>query len=149
VRAAIREWNARLARLDGHFASIRLTLTSGAGADIPITLRARHGANLGQTSPALAYQTAGCWPIVLDILDAEENVLPDDWLFTTAAHELGHALGLGHAQGTQDLMHPQHAAARRVPSALNLRGIQAAFGWLAGGGSTPGAPRCPQVRGVR
>jgi hypothetical protein len=153
VRAAIREWNARFARLENHFATLRLAPSTGAGADVPITLRARTGSSLGVTSPALAYQTAGCWllqaPIALDVLDADGNVLPDDWLFTTAAHEIGHALGLGHAAATDDLMYHQYSEGRRAPSALNLRGIRTALPWLASAGSTPETPRCPRVRGVR
>jgi hypothetical protein len=41
VRAAVREWNGRVARLGGHFATLRLTPTSGLGADVPIAVRAQ------------------------------------------------------------------------------------------------------------
>jgi hypothetical protein len=153
VRAAIREWNSQLARLGGHFASLRLAPTAGLGADIPITVRAQPAPTSGLTSPALAYQTAGCWllqaPILLNVVDADGAVLPDDWVFTTAVHELGHALGLGHARGSEDVMYPTYTEGRRRPSSLDLRGIRAAFAWLDSGSSSPGAPRCPRVRGVQ
>src|SRR5437763_7008158 len=126
VRAAIREWNAQLARLGGHFGSLRLAPASGWGADIPIAVRAQPAAQLGLTSPALAYQTAGCWllqaPVVLNVLDDDGALLPDDGVFTTAAHELGHALGLGHARSPDDLMYPYYTDGRLRPSALDLRG---------------------------
>jgi hypothetical protein len=153
VRAAVREWNVRLARLGGHYATLRLTPTSGVGADVPIAVRAQVAATSGLTSPALAYQTAGCWliqaPVVISVLDAEGALLADDTVFTIAAHELGHALGLGHARSPDDLMYPTAAEGRHSPSALNLRGIRAAFSWLDGTASTPAAPRCPRVRGVQ
>lgn len=153
VRAAIREWNARFARLGGHFGTLRLTPTSGLGADVPLAVRAQPAPTAGLTSPAMAYQTAGCWllqaPVVLSVLDAEGAPLPDDAVFTIAAHELGHALGLGHALNPADLMYPTYADGRRYPSALDLRGIRAAFNWLEGTGSTPGAPRCPRARGAQ
>src|SRR5438105_15350341 len=61
VRAAVREWNAQLARLAGHYGALRLAPASGQGADVPIAVRAQPASQLGLTSPALAYQTAGCW----------------------------------------------------------------------------------------
>jgi hypothetical protein len=152
VRAAGREWNALLARLGGHFGSLRLAPASGLGADIPIAVRAQPAPRLGLTSPALAYQTAGCWllqaPVVLNVLDDDGTLLPADWVFSTAAHELGHALGLGHARSPDDLMYPTYTDGRLRPSALDLRGIQAAYSWLDGSGSTPAPPRCPLARGV-
>jgi hypothetical protein len=153
VRAAVREWNGRLAQLGGHFGSIRLAPTTGLGADVPIAVRAQPAPTSGLTSPAMAYQTAGCWllqaPIVLNVADADGALLPDDAVFTAAAHELGHALGLGHARSPDDLMHPAYSDGRRYPSTLDVRGIRAAFAWLDGAGPTPGAPRCPRVRGVQ
>jgi len=153
VRAAVREWNGRLAQLGGHFGTIRLAPTTGLGADVPIAVRAQPAPTSGLTSPAMAYQTAGCWllqaPIVLNVADADGALLPDDAVFTAAAHELGHALGLGHARSADDLMHPVYTDVRRHPSTLDLRGIRAAFAWLGGAGSTPEAPRCPRVRGVQ
>jgi hypothetical protein len=153
VRAAVREWNGRLAQLGGHFGALRLAPASGPGADVPIAVRAQPAPTSGLTSPALAYQTAGCWliqaPVVLSVLDADGALLPDDAVFTIAAHELGHALGLGHARGSNDLMYPTYAEGRRTPSPLDLRGIRTAFAWLEGTGSTPATPRCPRVRGVQ
>jgi hypothetical protein len=153
VRGAIREWNGQLARLGGHFGSLRLAPATGLGADIPITVRAQPAPTSGLTSPALAYQTAGCWllqaPIMLNVVDADGTGLPDDWVFTTAVHELGHALGLGHARGSDDVMHPTYSEGRRRPSPLTLRGIRAAFAWLDSPGPSPAAPRCPRVRGVQ
>ena len=153
VRAAVREWNAQLARLAGHYGALRLAPASGQGADIPIAVRAQPAPQLGLTSPALAYQTAGCWllqaPVVLNVLDEDGNLMSDDGVFTTAAHELGHALGLGHARSPDDLMYPYYSDGRIRPSALDLRGLRAAFGWLDGTSSTPASPRCPQVRGVQ
>ena len=153
VRAAVREWNGQLARLGGHFGSIRLAPTTGMGAEIPIVVRTQPAPTIGLTSPALAYQTAGCWllqaPIVLNVVDADGGLLPDDWVFTTAVHELGHALGLGHARSAEDLMSPTYTEGRRRPSPLDLRGIRAVFGWLDSAGNLPGAPRCPRVRGVQ
>src|SRR5438067_8278579 len=153
VRAAVREWNGQLARLAGHYGTIRLAPTSGLGAEVPITVRAQPAPTSGLTTPAMAYQTAGCWllqaPIVLNVADADGALLPDDGVFTAAAHELGHALGLGHARSADDLMYPAYTDGRRHPSTLDLRGIRAAFGWLAGADPTPAAPRCPRVRGVQ
>ena len=87
--------------------------------------------------------------MVLNVLDDDGNLMSDDGVFTTAAHELGHALGLGHARSPDDLMYPYYTDGRLRPSALDLRGLRAAFGWLDGTSSTPAAPRCPRVRGVQ
>jgi hypothetical protein len=153
VRAAVREWNGQLARLGGHFGSMRLAPATGLGAEIPIVVRSQPAPTIGLTSPALAYQTAGCWllqaPIVLNVLDADGAPLPNDWVFTTAVHELGHALGLGHARSADDLMYHTYTEGRRRPSPLDLRGIRAVFGWLDSAGNMPAAPRCPRVRGVQ
>ncbi|HLH24357.1 MAG TPA: matrixin family metalloprotease [Chloroflexota bacterium] len=153
VRAAVREWNAQLARLGGHYGTLRLAPASGLGADVPIAVRTQAAPTSGLTSPDMAYQTAGCWlqqaPVVVSVLDADGAPLPDATVFTVAAHELGHALGLGHARSPDDLMYPTVADGRRSPSALDLRGIRAAFSWLDGTASTPGAPRCPRARGVQ
>src|SRR5205823_13544176 len=71
VRAAVREWNGQPARLGGHFGTIRLAPTTGLGADVPITVRAQPAPTSGLTTPAMAYQTAGCWllqaPIILNV----------------------------------------------------------------------------------
>jgi hypothetical protein len=152
VRAAIREWDARLSQLGGAYASLRLVPTAGPGAEIPIVVRAQAAAPAGSAHAAPAYQTAGCWllraPVVVSVADERGAALPDDAVFTTTAHELGHALGLGHAATGDDLMAARPTDERRRPSPLDLRGVRAAFAWLEGDNASPGTPRCPRVRGV-
>jgi hypothetical protein len=151
VRAAIREWDARFTQLGGGYRNLRLVPASGTSADIPITVRAqRPAAGVGHPSPAI--QASGCWllqaPIVIAALDERGMALADDAVFAVAAHELGHALGLGHARDSDDLMYSRYADSRRRPSALDLRGLRAVFAWLDGSQGATSTPRCPRVRSV-
>jgi len=50
------------------------------------------------------------------------------------AHELGHALGLGHTETLGDLMYPNYNVEAvnypLYPSTLDVYGVSRAFGWL-------------------
>lgn len=65
----------------------------------------------------------------------------------TTAHELGHALGLGHCNRTDDLMYPYQdiIASGYAISTLDLFGVALLFGWMQGETvqALPGAAALP------
>ncbi|XP_069828071.1 matrix metalloproteinase-20-like [Dendropsophus ebraccatus] len=67
-------------------------------------------------------------------------------LFTVAAHEFGHALGLGHSSDPSALMYPtykyQHPTGFRLPKD-DVKGIQALYGTKRTGQKTSGTPESP------
>lgn len=63
------------------------------------------------------------WP---DMTDADRALIP-----IVAAHEFGHALGIGgHSTDPADLMFPYSTAAVTQPSARDLNTIETAYCWL-------------------
>lgn len=57
-------------------------------------------------------------------------------LFTVAAHEIGHALGLGHTDNPSDIMYPYYTGAKMSPSANDLAGLQSLYGGVAVAGES-------------
>jgi hypothetical protein len=67
-----------------------------------------------------------------------------------AAHEFGHALGLGHSASTAATMYPSVSScnqSNRMLDADDISGVVALYGTRSGGGAVPGAPRGLRITG--
>jgi Matrixin/Bacterial TSP3 repeat len=62
-------------------------------------------------------------------------------LLTVAAHEIGHALGLGHSDDRNALMYPSYSEPHRFLGQDDVAGIQSLYGLAS---EAPSAPQLPQ-----
>jgi hypothetical protein len=75
------------------------------------------------------------------------NNIASSQLKQIAMHELGHTLGLGHANFRGDLMSPVINPGTDGISKCDINGVMHAEQWLAGAGVN-GTPTLPQVEQV-
>jgi len=136
VQAALDDWQARIRALGGEgstgYASFTFNPTSDKTADIMITLKQNTGVILGSADVdsegdvirrvSIKLATENAMGLPLDAADVQ-NI---------AAHELGHALGLGHANVEADLMHSSYdlveTGSVNAPSTLDLEAIKYIYG---------------------
>ena len=82
--------------------------------------------------------------VFLHIDDAERWVNSDTQnvdLLTVAAHEIGHALGLGHSDDRNALMYPSYSEPHRFLGQDDIAGIQSLYGLAS---EAPSAPELPK-----
>ena len=72
------------------------------------------------------YDTGDSWSATLDVEHIPAGLIP---LLVTSAHEIGHALGLGHSINPADLMYPTlNTRSLGRPQAGDIREAQARYG---------------------
>jgi len=116
---------------------LRDSLKKGQTADVTITLKKNTGVILGSTSIKSSGGVINSVSITLATQNAVGLTLDEGDVFTIAAHEIGHAWGLGHSDddGTQplDLMAQTFdftgsSNVRVDPSDLDLSAVLAIYG---------------------
>ncbi|MFQ5761406.1 MAG: matrixin family metalloprotease [Candidatus Bathyarchaeia archaeon] len=136
VQAALDDWQTRINALEDvgstGYASFAFVSVSSKKADIIVTLKKNTGVILGSASidadgdvikkVSIKLATENAMGQPLDIFDVQ-NI---------AAHEVGHALGLGHADVEDDLMHSSYdfveTGSVNLPSTLDLEAINYIYG---------------------
>lgn len=130
---ALDEWATNFR---GHFILLSTPPTKKNPADITITLKKNWGNVLGSTSIRYSGSTIISATITVATKNAMGLPLDATDVFSITAHELGHALGLGHAtdDGVEpiDLMYPYFdfvgSNARVYPSSLDVKAVRAIYG---------------------
>jgi Matrixin len=82
------------------------------------------------------YETSGVIrnsDVTLSAYDCRGNILSEVDMQNVALHELGHVLGLGHANNTGDLMYFAYALSSpvRAVSTLDVYGVASVFRWMS------------------
>jgi hypothetical protein len=88
--------------------------------------------------------------IALSALDCDGNILTEIDMQNVALHELGHSLGLGHANNSEDLMYfsYQLKSPVRAISTLDAYGVATVFRWMAYSSLFNSANQGPKIYNV-
>lgn len=129
VSASVFERAAREAcRLWTDTGLITVEFRESGGGDLTISFeRGVHGPCTPFGRDTTIAHTGPCGPANFLHLDGERE-WSADLLQRTLAHEIGHALGLGHSADPSSLMFEDESRSRRVPTASDLAGLASLYG---------------------
>jgi hypothetical protein len=146
VSDAASTWTSWLSSNDGS-GSFAVTVGSGRGVNVPITIKQGGGMIAGQTK--LSFDRQGFIKAATVQISGSSFGLANDYptIYEIALHELGHAfVGLNHSDDANDLMYPYLNGVSTVGT-CELSGFNALYGWLKDGSSNTG-PTLPSVGSV-
>lgn len=135
VQQAYTDWNGALGSVSG--APTLTLLTSGKTADIVIHMKVGGGVVLGQTLLSSSGGVITSASIQLSGKVFGQN-FSDAGTHNVARHELGHAVGLGHSDGSTDLMFPTLDSSEVTGttevfiSNCDVTGIKTIYPWHSG-----------------
>lgn len=144
---AIDEWNSALSYFASnrsdfvYLSNVKMTYTISNSMDEPFDTILSWIEQFGnETCEAgltrTSYDSSGLivnTTLTMSAYDCRGNILNDIDMQNVALHELGHVLGLGHANSTSDLMYFAYTLGNpvRSVSTLDTYGVGVVFRWLA------------------
>ena len=135
VKDSIKLWNDvidNFAELFGYeyLSSLNLKLASSSNTDVEIEYKQSLQNACGRTY--ISHTDNG--EIVHSVIEVSTSCVGQDYeaALTVIAHELGHALGLGHSTNEEDLMY-EYYVEPRPPSTLDLYALAIVYEWIDDG----------------